>query len=112
MHGSVSGMPGSTSDQVFGICSALGSLAFAFNFASLLVEIQDTLREPPKAVTSMSKCVRPGEQLAVHGLLSPTLEWLRRITDTRACCTAASRRAIYVSITTSGTFYMAVSVVG
>ena len=42
-------------DKFFGIANALGSLAFAFNFASLLVEIQDTLREPPSAVASMSK---------------------------------------------------------
>lgn len=37
-----------------------GNIAFAFNSAIVLMEIQDTLREPPRAETSMKKALRLG----------------------------------------------------
>ena len=38
-------------------CS-LGNIAFAFGFAQVLMEIQDTLRQPPKAEKTMRKVSR------------------------------------------------------
>ncbi|KDD76072.1 transmembrane amino acid transporter protein [Helicosporidium sp. ATCC 50920] len=47
-EGTVAGVTGvSASAKAFGIMVALGDIAFAFNFASLLVEIQDTVMDPP-----------------------------------------------------------------
>jgi amino acid permease len=45
----------STADKVFGILNALGAIGFAFNFSLILLEIQDTLRQPPKASRTMKK---------------------------------------------------------
>lgn len=56
--GSVGGRPGtSPANKAFGILNALGNLAFAFGFTQVLLEIQDTLRQPPKAERTMSKAV-------------------------------------------------------
>ena len=44
-----------TADKVFGILNSLGSIGFAYNFALILLEIQDTLRQPPKACGTMKK---------------------------------------------------------
>lgn len=43
----------STADKAFGVLSSMGSLGLAYGFALILLEIQDTLRQPPSAVTSM-----------------------------------------------------------
>lgn len=45
----------STVDKVFGVFNALGSIAFSFNYMLILLEIQDTLKQPPSAVTQMKK---------------------------------------------------------
>jgi amino acid permease len=45
----------STADKVFGVLNALGSIAFSFNFSLILLEIQDTLKQPPSAVKQMKK---------------------------------------------------------
>ena len=45
----------STADKVFGVLNALGSIAFAFNFSLILLEIQDTLKQPPSAIRQMKK---------------------------------------------------------
>ena len=59
--GSIGGIPiGSLSGKVFGIFSALGTMGFAYSFAVVLLEIQDTLRQPPKAVGTMRKAIRIG----------------------------------------------------
>lgn len=42
-------------NKAFGILNALGSVAFAYTFSLILVEIQDTIRQPPSAVTVMKK---------------------------------------------------------
>jgi amino acid permease len=44
-----------TADKVFGILNALGAIGFAYNFALILLEIQDTLRQPPKSIGVMKK---------------------------------------------------------
>ncbi|KAL4541213.1 hypothetical protein Ndes2437B_g05594 [Nannochloris sp. 'desiccata'] len=44
-----------TADKVFGVLNALGSIGFAYNFALILLEIQDTLRQPPKSSITMKK---------------------------------------------------------
>lgn len=45
----------STADKIFSIFNALGAIGFAYNFALILLEIQDTLRQPPKASGTMKK---------------------------------------------------------
>ncbi|KAL4422904.1 hypothetical protein ABPG75_009101 [Micractinium tetrahymenae] len=56
--GSVGGRPGtSPANKAFGVLNALGNLAFAFGFTQVLLEIQDTLRQPPRAERTMSKAV-------------------------------------------------------
>eukprot|EP00775_Hariotina_reticulata_P001466 gene1466-1808_t len=45
-------------DKVFGVFSALGNFGFAYSCAIVLMEVQDTLREPPPAAVSMKKTVK------------------------------------------------------
>ncbi len=41
LHGTVGGFAGEdTADKVFGVLNALGTVAFAYNFATVLIEIQ------------------------------------------------------------------------
>ena len=40
--------------------NSLGNIAFAYGFAQVLLEIQDTLKQPPKAVGTMRKAVTIG----------------------------------------------------
>ena len=44
-------------DKAFGILTSLGAIAFAYSFALILLEIQDTLHQPPSAVQSMTKSI-------------------------------------------------------
>ncbi|KAF6259045.1 transmembrane amino acid transporter protein-domain-containing protein [Scenedesmus sp. NREL 46B-D3] len=55
--GSLGGKPAPPSDKLFGIFNALGSFGFAYSCAIVLMEVQDTLREPPAASKSMKKTV-------------------------------------------------------
>ncbi|KAI3430592.1 hypothetical protein D9Q98_005185 [Chlorella vulgaris] len=56
--GSVGGRPGSSpANKAFGMLNALGNIAFAFGFAQVLLEIQDTLKQPPRASATMGKAV-------------------------------------------------------
>ncbi|GAB4817399.1 hypothetical protein N2152v2_004445 [Parachlorella kessleri] len=58
LHGTIGGFAGEdTADKVFGVFNALGTVAFAYNFATVLLEIQDTLRQPPKAKKTMVKAI-------------------------------------------------------
>ncbi|PSC67024.1 Amino acid permease 2 [Micractinium conductrix] len=57
-QGSLGGRPGSSdANKAFGVMNSLGNIAFAFGFAQVLMEIQDTLRQPPKAEKTMRKAV-------------------------------------------------------
>lgn len=48
----------STVDKIFGVLNGLGTIAFCFNFSLILLEVQDTLKQPPSAVRQMKKtCV-------------------------------------------------------
>lgn len=40
--------------------NALGSIGFAYSSAIVLMEVEDTLREPPAAAVSMKKTVQLG----------------------------------------------------
>ena len=41
LHGTLGGFAGeNTADKVFGVFNALGTVAFAYNFATVLLEIQ------------------------------------------------------------------------
>lgn len=42
-------------DKIFSILNALGAIAFAYNFSLILLEIQDTLKQPPRAANTMKK---------------------------------------------------------
>ncbi len=54
--GSVGGTTGSSAaEKTFQILNGFGSIAFAYNFAQILPEIQSTLRQPPSAIRTMTK---------------------------------------------------------
>lgn len=59
--GSTWGIPAAPVDKVWGVFSSIGSICFAFNCAVLVLEIQSTLREPPKAAVGMKKSLWSGE---------------------------------------------------
>ena len=59
--GSVGGIVASPVNKVFGVLSALGGVAFAYSFAIILLEIQDTLKQPPKA----SKTMKPAASIGI-----------------------------------------------
>ncbi len=57
--GTLGGQPGhSNADKVFNVLGSLGNIAFAFSFALVLLEIQDTLRQPPKVEKTMGRAVK------------------------------------------------------
>lgn len=64
-HGTISGAPGTPAAKTFNILNALGTLGFAFSFSQILLEIQDTLREPPRAEVRMRTAVGAGLGLGV-----------------------------------------------
>jgi amino acid permease len=45
----------SAADKVFGVLNGIGTIAFCFNFSLILLEVQDTLKQPPSAVKQMKK---------------------------------------------------------
>ncbi|KDD73759.1 transmembrane amino acid transporter protein, partial [Helicosporidium sp. ATCC 50920] len=55
--GTVGGIPATSVNKTFGILNALGAIGFSYNFTVILLEIQDTLRQPPKAAASMRPAV-------------------------------------------------------
>lgn len=58
--GSVSGRSAPAAEKAFNVFNALGSIAYAYNFTGVLMEIQDTLHEPPKALVNMKRAVHTG----------------------------------------------------
>ena len=56
-QGTLGGRVASPVDKSFGIMNALGSIGFAYSSAIVLLEVEDTLREPPEAAVSMKKTV-------------------------------------------------------
>lgn len=56
--GTLTGRPGkSPFDRAMNIVSSLGNIAFAFSAAIICIEVQHTLREPPRAAVSMRKAI-------------------------------------------------------
>ncbi|KAI7842736.1 hypothetical protein COHA_003665 [Chlorella ohadii] len=55
--GSVGGIQTTQANKAFGILNALGNIAFSYNFSLILLEIQDTMKQPPSAVVQMRKAV-------------------------------------------------------
>ncbi|XP_004502977.1 amino acid permease 3-like [Cicer arietinum] len=45
----------STTKKVWGIFQALGDIAFAYSYAQILIEVQDTIKNPPSEVKTMKK---------------------------------------------------------
>ncbi|KAI8466468.1 MAG: transmembrane amino acid transporter protein-domain-containing protein [Monoraphidium minutum] len=43
--------------KAFGIFNSLGAIAFAYSFSAVLLEVQDTLHEPPKSTLTMKRAV-------------------------------------------------------
>lgn len=58
--GTIAGRVAPPVDKAFGIANSLGTIAFAYSSAVVLMEVQDTLREPPKASVSMKKSLNLG----------------------------------------------------
>lgn len=61
-HGTVWGVAPtvSSAEATWGIYVALGSMAFAYSFSMILIEIQDTLKQPPSERVSMVKGTHTG----------------------------------------------------
>ncbi|KAL5548838.1 hypothetical protein UlMin_004069 [Ulmus minor] len=56
IHGSITGVPASNiADKLFLAFQALGDIAFAYPYAIILLEIQDTLKSPPPENQTMKK---------------------------------------------------------
>ncbi|XP_026427481.1 probable amino acid permease 7 [Papaver somniferum] len=56
IKGSIGGIPQATvAKKVWKVCQALGDIAFAYPFSTILLEIQDTLRSPPAENKTMKK---------------------------------------------------------
>lgn len=55
--GTIYGRPAPSLEKAFGVFNSLGNLGFAYSCAIVLIEVQDTLREPPAAAVSMKKTV-------------------------------------------------------
>lgn len=63
---SVSGIPGtSDADKAFNVLNAIGNIAFAFGFSGILLEIEDTIGEPPKAQMTMNAAINIGLGITV-----------------------------------------------
>lgn len=61
--GTMWGIPASPAEKLWGCFASLGGIAFAFNCSPMLIEIQSTLREPPKSVVGMRKALCTCESL-------------------------------------------------
>ncbi|MCL7044816.1 hypothetical protein MKW94_010143 [Papaver nudicaule] len=56
IKGSFGGIPQATvAKKVWKVCQALGDIAFAYPYSTILLEIQDTLRSPPAENKTMKK---------------------------------------------------------
>ncbi|KAI3852140.1 hypothetical protein MKW92_040857 [Papaver armeniacum] len=56
IQGSYGGIPQATAaKKVWKVCQALGDIAFAYPYSTILLEIQDTLRSPPAENKTMKK---------------------------------------------------------
>lgn len=55
--GELAGRSAPPVDKLFGVLTSLGNVAFAYNSCVVMIEIQDTLREPPQAAVSMRKAI-------------------------------------------------------
>ncbi|KFM25230.1 Amino acid permease 2 [Auxenochlorella protothecoides] len=59
-QGDIRGIQANAVNKVFGVMNALGAIAFAYSFSIILLEIQDTLRQPPKASKTMKPAAMAG----------------------------------------------------
>eukprot|EP00887_Chlorella_sp_A99_P001284 scaffold14.g1284.t1 len=62
--GTVAGIVASPATKAWGCLNAIGNIAFAFSFAQILLEIEDTLRQPPSAMVQMKKAIVISESTA------------------------------------------------
>nr|CAD1842108.1 unnamed protein product [Ananas comosus var. bracteatus] len=60
---------GSPGDKAFNVLLALGNIAFAYTFADILIEIQDTIKSPPPENKTMKKAT-------FYGLVLTTIFYL------------------------------------
>ncbi|KAF4349514.1 hypothetical protein F8388_008457 [Cannabis sativa] len=62
IHGTLTGVPASnTANKLFLVFQALGDIAFAYPYALILLEIQDTLKAPP----AENKTMKKGSMIAI-----------------------------------------------
>ncbi|KAF8062023.1 AAP2 [Scenedesmus sp. PABB004] len=59
-QGDLLGRPAPPLEKALNVFNALGSIAFAYNFTGVLMEIQATLHEPPRAAVNMRRAVHAG----------------------------------------------------
>lgn len=61
-YGTAWGVAGESSpaEATWGVFVALGSMAFAYSFSMILIEIQDTMAQPPSEEKSMKKATHTG----------------------------------------------------
>lgn len=52
-EGTVGGITASTSGKAFGVLDALGSIAFAYSFSLILLEVEASIKQPPRAAPQM-----------------------------------------------------------
>ncbi|PRW60633.1 Amino acid permease 2 [Chlorella sorokiniana] len=70
-QGSVAGIGGlSPANKAFGVLNAMGSVGFAYGFSPVLLEIQDTLKQPPAAAKTMRGAINIGVTVAFCFYLS------------------------------------------
>lgn len=51
--GTVGGITASSAGKAFGVLDALGSIAFAYSFSLILLEVEASLKQPPRAAPQM-----------------------------------------------------------
>uniref|UniRef100_A0A0D9YXK4 Amino acid transporter transmembrane domain-containing protein n=1 Tax=Oryza glumipatula TaxID=40148 RepID=A0A0D9YXK4_9ORYZ len=88
----------SATQKVWRVSQAIGDIAFAYPFASVLLEIEDTLRSPPPESETMRTASRASIAVAVPAAVAWPSRWRRgcRVNVYRLCF-----RTAYVAATTA-----------
>lgn len=55
--GTIAGIPGSPATKAFNVLNSLGAIAFSFSVSQILLEITDTLRQPPSGIVQGKRMV-------------------------------------------------------
>ena len=58
----------SSAQAVWNVFNALGNACFSFNFSPILIEIADTVAQPPSEARSMKRATRTSVSISVYTL--------------------------------------------